>query len=64
MSRIVVIGGSGHIGSYLVPGLVDRGHDVVNVSRGVATPYRDHVAWDGIEHVAPDRSTEENNRQF
>jgi nucleoside-diphosphate-sugar epimerase len=34
MSPIVVIGGSGHIGSYLVPTLVERGHEVVNVSRG------------------------------
>lgn len=31
MSRIVVIGGSGHVGSYLVPMLVELGHQVVNV---------------------------------
>jgi len=39
MSRIVVIGGSGHVGSYLVPALVELGHDVVNVSRGTAVPF-------------------------
>jgi putative NADH-flavin reductase len=39
MARIVIIGGSGHVGTYLVPALVDRGHEVVNVSRGTASPY-------------------------
>jgi nucleoside-diphosphate-sugar epimerase len=29
MSRVVVIGGSGHVGTYLVPALVEQGHDVV-----------------------------------
>jgi len=64
MSRIVIIGGSGHIGSYLLPVLVERGHHVINVSRGIATPYRDHVAWNAIEHVTADRTTEEKNEQF
>jgi hypothetical protein len=27
MSRVVVIGATGHIGSYLVPGLVRGGHE-------------------------------------
>ena len=31
--RVVIIGGSGHIGSYLTPRLVNGGHTVVNVSR-------------------------------
>ena len=34
MSRIVVIGATGHIGTYLVPRLVDGGHEVIAVSRG------------------------------
>jgi uncharacterized protein YbjT (DUF2867 family) len=38
MSRIVIIGGSGHVGSYLLPALVERGHEVVNISRGAAKP--------------------------
>jgi nucleoside-diphosphate-sugar epimerase len=49
MARIVIIGGSGHVGTYLVPALVERGHDVVNVSRGAAKPYRPHYAWSQIE---------------
>lgn len=58
MSRIVVIGGSGHVGSYLIPALVERGHDVVNVSRGAAKPYRPHYAWKEITQVIMDRGAE------
>ena len=39
--RIVVIGATGHIGGYLVPMLVEQGHDVVAVSRGQSRLYRD-----------------------
>jgi len=38
MARIVIIGGNGHVGTYLVPELVEHGHAVVNVSRGTARP--------------------------
>jgi uncharacterized protein YbjT (DUF2867 family) len=31
--RIVIIGGTGHVGTYLVPRLVEAGHEVVCVSR-------------------------------
>ena len=51
MSRIIIIGGSGHIGSYLVPTLVTMGHEVVNVSRGISAPYRAHSAWEQVESV-------------
>ncbi|SIT39089.1 NAD-dependent epimerase/dehydratase [Paraburkholderia piptadeniae] len=64
MSRIVIIGGSGHIGSYLVPRLVDLGHEVVNVSRGSAKPYRPHYAWSQIENVTIDRAAAERSGQF
>jgi nucleoside-diphosphate-sugar epimerase len=64
MARIVVIGGSGHVGSYLVPTLVERGHEVVNVSRGAAKPYRPHFAWNEIENVSLDRAAEEQSGQF
>jgi nucleoside-diphosphate-sugar epimerase len=59
MARVVVIGGSGHVGTYLVPALVERGHEVVNVSRGQATPYRPHLAWTLIEQVVVDRTAED-----
>ena len=64
MARIVVIGGSGHVGSYLLPALVRRGHEVLNVSRGTASPYREHAAWEAIEQVAVDRKAEEAEGRF
>jgi len=64
MARIVIIGGSGHVGSYLVPALVEGGHEVVNVSRGRATPYRPHPAWTTIEQVFADRTSEETEGKF
>ncbi len=57
--RIVVIGGSGHVGTYLVPMLVEAGHAVVNVSRGQAKPYTPHEAWSRVETVTIDRGAEE-----
>jgi nucleoside-diphosphate-sugar epimerase len=64
MSRVVVIGGSGHVGAYLVPALVERGHDVVNVSRGQAAGYRRHAAWRDVEQVSVDRAAEEREGRF
>ena len=55
MSRVVIIGGSGHVGTYLVPRLVEAGFDVVNVSRGDRKPYRPHAAWKAVQTVALDR---------
>ena len=54
--RIVIIGGSGHVGTYLVPMLVGAGHQVVNVSRGQAAPYLPNAAWDAVETVVADRT--------
>ena len=64
MARIVIIGGSGHVGTYLVPALVDRGHEVINVSRGAAAPYRPHPAWKAVEQVLLDRKAEEAEGRF
>ena len=57
--RIVVIGATGHIGSYLVPNLVDSGHDVVALSRGLREPYRVDTAWDEVARVTVDRDAED-----
>jgi nucleoside-diphosphate-sugar epimerase len=57
--RVVVIGGSGHIGTYLSPRLVEAGHDVLCVSRGRREPYQRHSAWTHIARVALDRPAEE-----
>ena len=64
MARIVIIGGNGHVGTYLVPTLVERGHEVVNVSRGTAKPYRPHPAWKAIEQVVVERKAEEAEGKF
>ena len=55
MSRVVVIGATGHIGSYLVPRLVRGGHDVVAMSRGRRGPYHDSPEWQAVTTVTADR---------
>jgi nucleoside-diphosphate-sugar epimerase len=62
--RVVVIGGTGHIGTYLVPSLVRAGHDVVAISRGVRRAYRDDPAWAEVELVACDREAAESDGTF
>ena len=57
--RVAVIGGSGHIGSYLTPRLVEAGHAVLCVSRGQRPPYVAHGAWAKVERVVLDRCSEE-----
>ena len=53
--RVVVIGATGHVGSYLVPRLVSAGHQVVAISRGMSTPYLHARAWDVVDRVTLDR---------
>jgi nucleoside-diphosphate-sugar epimerase len=62
--RIVVIGGSGHVGTYLVPRLVAAGHEVVNVSRGDREPYQPHAAWSRVQKVTLDRAAAEARGEF
>ena len=38
MARVVVVGATGHIGTYLVPRLVRAGYEVVALSRGARDP--------------------------
>src|SRR5690242_21189911 len=62
--RIVVIGGSGHVGSFLVPRLVRAGHQVVALSRGARAPYVDDEAWSDVEQVVVDREAEDEAGTF
>ena len=55
MARVVVIGATGHVGGYLVPRLVRAGHEVVAVSRGEASPYREDLAWQQVDRRRLDR---------
>ena len=59
MSRIVVIGATGHVGTYLVPRLVRGGHEVVALSRGEREPYRPAPEWRAVERVQVDRDAED-----
>jgi nucleoside-diphosphate-sugar epimerase len=62
--KAVVIGGTGHIGTYLVPGLVEAGYEVVSVSRGENPPYRAHPAWSHVEQICIDRAAAEAEGTF
>jgi nucleoside-diphosphate-sugar epimerase len=57
--RVVVIGGSGHIGTYLTPRLVELGHEVINVTRGKSKPYLPHAAWNSVQQIVADREAED-----
>jgi len=64
VARVVVIGATGHIGSYLVPRLVRAGHDVVAISRGDRQPYHEAVEWQSVRRVHADRDAEEGAGTF
>src|ERR1700689_3449194 len=59
MGRVVVIGATGHIGTYLVPRLVDGGHEAIAVSRGGREPYHPNPPWNAVTRVTADREAEE-----
>lgn len=62
--KAVVIGGSGHIGTFLIPRLVESGYDVINVTRGTRAPYKPHKAWVQVTQVTLDRDEEEKSGTF
>jgi len=62
--RVVIIGGSGHVGTYLVPRLVEAGHEVINVSRQARSPYQPHGAWKQVQQVVIDRTAAEAGGDF
>ena len=62
--RVAIIGGTGHIGSYLTPMLAEAGHAVTCISRGLRPPYREHAAWKSIDFLRMDRAAEEEAGHF
>src|SRR5579863_5075774 len=64
MSRVVVIGATGHIGSYLVPRLVRSGHEVIAISRGMRGPYRRAPEWDSVTAITVDRDAADADGSF
>jgi nucleoside-diphosphate-sugar epimerase len=57
--HVVIIGGTGHVGTYLVPRLVETGYTVTSVTRGQSAPYQPHAAWQSVRQVVIDRTAEE-----
>lgn len=53
--KAVVIGGAGHIGTYLVPMLVKAGFETVSITRREPKPYEWDPAWEKAEKVLLDR---------
>src|SRR5580692_10273718 len=64
MSRVVVIGATGHIGTYLVPRLVRGSHDVVTMSRGTREPYHASPEWSSVTSMRVDRDAEDAEGAF
>jgi nucleoside-diphosphate-sugar epimerase len=64
MTHVVVLGGTGHIGGYLVPRLVAAGPEVTVLTRGKASPYRPDGAWSAVTTVVADRDEEERAGTF
>ena len=62
--RIVVIGGTGHIGSFLLPRLVRAGHEVISISRGQRSSYVEDPASAQVQQVTADRLEEDRAGRF
>lgn len=62
--RTVVVGGSGHIGTFLVPRLVRAGHEVINVTRGMRSAYTPAPEWQSVRQVTADREQEDREGRF
>jgi len=62
--KVAIIGGTGHVGTYLVPRLVLAGHEVICVSRQNRDPYSVHPAWNSVSFLTLDRSKAEEEGSF
>jgi nucleoside-diphosphate-sugar epimerase len=62
--RAVIIGGTGHVGTYLVPRLVEAGYQVICVSRNNQQPYQQHAAWKKVAMETLDRTQLESQGLF
>ncbi|MEP7258655.1 MAG: NAD-dependent epimerase/dehydratase family protein [Flavitalea sp.] len=62
--RVVIIGGTGHVGTYLVPRLVKKGYEVICVTRQQRKPYRSHPAWKKVKIEVMDRKDLEEKKLF
>ena len=53
--KVIVIGGTGHIGTFLIPRLIEAGHQVIVVSRQKSSPYVKSAAWKDVKWETLDR---------
>jgi len=53
--KVIVIGGTGHIGTFLIPRLIEAGHQVTVVSRRKNSPYVKNAAWKDVKWETLDR---------
>ena len=62
--KVVVIGGTGHIGTFLVPRLAKEGHQITVVSRQQHKPYVTSSEWEKIQWINLDRTQMETEGKF
>ncbi len=53
--KAAVIGAAGHIGTYLVPMLVNAGYDTIAITRSMSRPYEEDPAWHSVKRELTDR---------
>jgi nucleoside-diphosphate-sugar epimerase len=58
LMRAAVIGAAGHIGTYLIPMLVDNGYETIAITRSMSKPYEDAPAWHKVKRVILDRDND------
>ena len=64
MKHVVIIGGKGKVGTYLVPMLCEAGYRVTNISRGESKPYLPHGCWNSVRQVALYRNGPDFSKQI
>jgi nucleoside-diphosphate-sugar epimerase len=62
--KAVIIGATGHVGTYLAPRLVEAGYEVTAMSRGQREPYQPHAAWKSVRQLTIDREAAERDGAF
>jgi nucleoside-diphosphate-sugar epimerase len=62
--KVIIIGGTGHVGTFLVPRLVLAGHEVISLSRQKREPYSHHPAWQFVKQIQIDRRESDKKNIF
>ncbi len=62
--KVLVIGGTGHIGSFLVPMLVSEDYEVAVLSRGLTRPFPQNFLFSRVHTETIDRARDEQDGQL